>query len=297
MATEAVPTDLQERTDPRVVVGFDGSRQAAHAIEIAAHLLPGRRCLVANLWSPPIFDDQIRERLWPDSGDLDEFEAAVEREGETEARRLTAEGRALSAAAGWDADILAQRCYGDRGFELARLAQKQQAAAVVVGSRGLGGVRAMLGSTSDGLVHYSPVPVLVIPYPLLERERQAAVRGPVLVGTDGSANANAAADAARSIVGDRAIELAAAGFDHDDPGLDRPGVVTLAPEGVLSSGRAIADALSHHARDIDASMIVVGSRGRAVHRELLLGSVAMAVLHHAHRPVMVVPNPGRPALP
>jgi nucleotide-binding universal stress UspA family protein len=37
-------------------------------------------------------------------------------------------------------------------------------------------------------------------------------------------------------------------------------------------------------------MIVVGSRGRSTVRETLLGSVARSTLHHAHRPVMVVPQ-------
>ncbi|HEX5911204.1 MAG TPA: universal stress protein [Thermoleophilaceae bacterium] len=280
-----------------LLVGFDGSRQAAHAIEIAADLLPARDCRVVNMWSPPYFDDELRARLWPRSGDMDEFAAAVEQEGEAEARRLTAEGKALADAAGWAANVLTHRCYGDPGFELARLAQHEQAAAVVVGSRGLSGVRAMLGSTSDGLVHYSSVPVLVVPYPLLERERQAAASGPVLVGTDGSEGAATALAAADSLFGGRPAEVATVGFDEEGRGPVGPGAVSLRPEGVTASGRAIADALGHHARDIGASAIVVGSRGQAVHRELLLGSVAMAVLHHAHRPVLVVPNPDKPDLP
>jgi nucleotide-binding universal stress UspA family protein len=37
-------------------------------------------------------------------------------------------------------------------------------------------------------------------------------------------------------------------------------------------------------------VIVAGSRGRSAARELLLGSVAMAILHRAQRPVLVVPH-------
>jgi nucleotide-binding universal stress UspA family protein len=37
---------------------------------------------------------------------------------------------------------------------------------------------------------------------------------------------------------------------------------------------------------------MVGSRGRSAVREILLGSVAMATLHHTRRPVLVVhPEP------
>ena len=39
-----------------------------------------------------------------------------------------------------------------------------------------------------------------------------------------------------------------------------------------------------------AAVLVVGSRGRSALREILLGSVAMAALHHSPRPVVVVPH-------
>ncbi|MDQ4118714.1 MAG: universal stress protein, partial [Actinomycetota bacterium] len=41
-----------------------------------------------------------------------------------------------------------------------------------------------------------------------------------------------------------------------------------------------------------AGVLVVGSRGRSAVREVLLGSTALAVLHHADTPVVVVPHPG-----
>jgi nucleotide-binding universal stress UspA family protein len=56
-----------------------------------------------------------------------------------------------------------------------------------------------------------------------------------------------------------------------------------------SSGRAVADALASTARTEGAALLVVGSRGRSSVKEILLGSVAMATLHHAYRSVMVVP--------
>jgi len=45
------------------------------------------------------------------------------------------------------------------------------------------------------------------------------------------------------------------------------------------------------ADDLDASLIVAGSRGRHGLATVLLGDVAHALAQHAHRPVLLVPSP------
>jgi nucleotide-binding universal stress UspA family protein len=48
------------------------------------------------------------------------------------------------------------------------------------------------------------------------------------------------------------------------------------------------------ADELDASLVVCGTRGLSGVRGLVLGSVSGAVLHHARRPVLVAPEPHPP---
>jgi nucleotide-binding universal stress UspA family protein len=52
---------------------------------------------------------------------------------------------------------------------------------------------------------------------------------------------------------------------------------------------ATSDALLARANEHNAAVLVVGARKHSLVREALLGSVALGLLHHAHRPVLVVP--------
>jgi nucleotide-binding universal stress UspA family protein len=45
------------------------------------------------------------------------------------------------------------------------------------------------------------------------------------------------------------------------------------------------------ASEVDADVVVLGTRGRGGVKSLMLGSVSNAVLHHADRPVLVIPSP------
>lgn len=60
---------------------------------------------------------------------------------------------------------------------------------------------------------------------------------------------------------------------------------------------AVWSAIVEVADDIGASLIVTGTRGLGGVKSLLLGSTSDRVLHHAHRPVLVVPAPDQPDQP
>jgi nucleotide-binding universal stress UspA family protein len=142
--------------------------------------------------------------------------------------------------------------------------------------------------------------VLVVPHPLLSAQRGAAATGSVVVGVDGSDGARRALTTAASLLGHRKLIAATVGDVEHAGDSDAPvtvQAVTVQAEGAATSARAIAGALGRLAAEDGAALVVVGSRGRSAHREILLGSVAMAILHHAGLPVMVVPGSQRLMLP
>jgi nucleotide-binding universal stress UspA family protein len=81
---------------------------------------------------------------------------------------------------------------------------------------------------------------------------------------------------------EEAEELAAEGAE-----LARAAGFEVESRGVRSKGPFFA-ALVQLAEELDASVIVAGSRGRSALRAAVLGSVSTGLLHHTHRPVLVV---------
>ena len=149
----------------------------------------------------------------------------------------------------------------------------------------------------------------------------------ILIAYDGSPDAAAAVDyAARLLRGETATVLtvwepyierasstgAGAGLTSelvDHTAIDRAyeaSAEARAREGVERAARAglraepdvrarttsVAAAILAEADAVDARAIVIGSRGLTGLRSVLLGSVSHAVVHHAHRPVILVPSPG-----
>ncbi len=79
-------------------------------------------------------------------------------------------------------------------------------------------------------------------------------------------------------------------------------VEELSAEGLKASLRIVnhvgpqpAHEIANAAREVEADLIVVGTRGHAPLAELLVGSVVIRLLHVAPCPVVVVPATGPPA--
>jgi nucleotide-binding universal stress UspA family protein len=116
----------------------------------------------------------------------------------------------------------------------------------------------------------------------------------VVIGWDGSSGADAALAAASRLLPHRHLVAVSVDDDSDAPAPESIGDARLTRVSVdLGRGRhthAVAQALIGAADEHGAALVVVGSRGRSVAREIILGSVAMGTLHDCHRPVMVVPG-------
>ena len=130
----------------------------------------------------------------------------------------------------------------------------------------------------------------------------------IVVGTDGSVDAadavTRAADLAEAVQGELVV-VSAVGLlanatspgDHEllraqlelewTASARRPG---LAVRTELRDGNPVAVLLAV-ADEVDADVIVVGSRGFGGFPELLLGSTSTQLAQHAHRAVLIVPRP------
>lgn len=289
----------------RALVAFDGSPDAISAIGVAAALLKPVEAIVLHVRGvPPADVDALAEvrRGQP----LDEVMKARESRAAAASRALADEGAQLARAAGWRAEGASALAYGGVWDEILNAAREPGTEVVVIGRRGLTGAAAALGSVSDAVVHGARQPVLVVP-----RGDQGAAAvagaGPALVAYDGSDGARAALGAATGLIGDRELLICHVGGDRhppdpaDDPvigeAVDLAHAAGCRARGVPGPGIGVAPGLSGRAwraiaavaREHEAAVVAVGSRGRSAAKELALGSVAMGVLHHAERPVIAAP--------
>jgi len=152
--------------DAPVLIAYDGSDTARHAVREAAKLLGSREVLVVTIWEPAL----AYESSMPTAG-LEMPPVPVDVEGAREieeelherARGTAQEGAELARSEGLQAKGLAVADEVHVANAIVDVARKRNAAAIVVGSRGLKGLRARLeGSTSNAVVKNAPCPVVVV---------------------------------------------------------------------------------------------------------------------------------------
>jgi nucleotide-binding universal stress UspA family protein len=150
--------------DGPLILCYDGSQDARTAIQRASELFIGRRALVVTVWQPPTvpgslgFAGETAGML-----NLVEFNrAAAEAAG-----RLADEGVRIAQEAGLPAEPVPVEAAGPVWKAIVEVADRDDAATIVMGSRGLTGLQALLlGSVSSAVVHHADRPTLIVRQPL-----------------------------------------------------------------------------------------------------------------------------------
>lgn len=148
--------------DGPLLLCYDGSDAAAHAIERAGLLFRGRNALVVTVWQPTA----LGSLAWSGAtASMDSF-VELDRTAAEAGGRVACEGVRIAQEAGLDAEPVAVEATGPVWESILEIADRGDAATIVMGSRGLTGLRAvLLGSVSSAVVHRADRPTLIIPEP------------------------------------------------------------------------------------------------------------------------------------
>lgn len=143
-----------------LLICYDGSEDAKHAIARAGGLLAARPALVITVWQPTA---ALGSFAWGgETASMVDF-VELDRAGAEDAGRMADEGARLAGEAGLEANAVAIKATGPVWRTIIDTADAHDAAAIVMGSRGLTGIRSMLlGSVSGAVVHHAERPTLVV---------------------------------------------------------------------------------------------------------------------------------------
>jgi nucleotide-binding universal stress UspA family protein len=139
---------------------YDGSDDARQAIETGAGLLRHGHALVVTVWQPMA---AIGSFAWAGTAAGMVNYVELDRAAAEDGGRVANEGALLAEEAGLEAEPIAVQATGPVWKTLLEIANERDVAAIVMGSRGLTGVRSiLLGSVSSAVLHHADQPTLVI---------------------------------------------------------------------------------------------------------------------------------------
>jgi nucleotide-binding universal stress UspA family protein len=145
--------------DAPILFCYDGSDEAARAIETAAMLLRPRRAVVLNIGPPLTGAESVAAMSSVVPGD------AFEDLNKSSAQEIANKGADIARASGFEAepraDVAAPTWQG-----IVDVAEELNAPAIVIGSRGLSGLKEVVdGSVSHQVAEHAGRPVLIVPPP------------------------------------------------------------------------------------------------------------------------------------
>jgi nucleotide-binding universal stress UspA family protein len=156
--------------DAPILIAYDGSPAAQAAVRAAGALFAPRRAIVLTVWEPGLAEFM----LVPDSTGMGStmlpYDPAVARNvarvSEDHAKDVAGSGATLAGTVGLDAEPLAMEDVTQAADAIVTQADEHLAAAIVIGSRGLTGLKSkLLGSTSTDVLHRASRPVVVVRQP------------------------------------------------------------------------------------------------------------------------------------
>lgn len=295
----------------RILLAVDGSRSADQARDLVA-ALPWQEGGLVRIVSVAPTRSELLGVPWtvalpPDANELEDEVLRSHRDALDAAEREIRSARS-------DLDIEPVLIRGRAGSVIVDQAREMEADLVVVGQRGMGRWEAMLlGSVSAEVVDHAPCPVLVA------RDERL---GPVILADDGSPHARTAECVVSewpiftglpitvmTVAEDRppyAEEVPPVFYTDTMTGYSEAWLAERRPAKEESESAAqrlrqagfdataqVRDGDPAHeiiacAREREAGLIVVGTRGQTGLRRLVLGSVARNVVLHAPCSVLVV---------
>jgi nucleotide-binding universal stress UspA family protein len=294
----------------KILLATDGSEEAASARGAAVELTEklGSKLEVVYVgdsvprigdmgpvYLDPSVEETVQQRLDEESRKL-----LDEQVKEVEARGGTVAGSHLGT--------------GNQADSIVRLAEELDAGLVIMGSRGHGGIkRALMGSVADGVTRHAHCPVLVV----RGDGREPLFPARILLAIDGSDESREATKTAEGLASGTGSELYVV---HAGPTAQLPYTSPYLAENVESyfeqskkEAREFLESrveeirgevdVTVHANlrpgdpakeivelsdEIDAGLVVIGSRGLGGMQRALMGGVSDTVVRHAHCPVLVV---------
>ena len=150
-----------------ILIAYDGSDDARHAVAEAAALLGGSHATVVYVRRPI---ESIAAHL--EGHPVLEDVGAIDAADRDAAERLAAEGAQLARDAGLAAEPRVATAIDAVADTIIAAAEETAAAVIVLGSRGRRGLKSLLlGSVSHHVVHHARRPVLILPSPALASAR------------------------------------------------------------------------------------------------------------------------------